>query len=146
MKSILSYKSTDFTEKWFFSIIISLEIIILFALILIAPKDLVYDERYYMETVPMVFEYGFSKEFFTNLGYHAGPMYAWVQVLFSPLTYLKPPGIRLVSLFFTCITMLSIGFILKMLKNPLLWKKAHYSSIIYFTKPFFTAKESEKKL
>ena len=74
----------------------------LLVVILCLPRHLVYDEVFHLTTVKSLFHLGLSREFLMGTPWSApGPLYAFVQGAFAPLTGLRPPGIRLVN--FACV-------------------------------------------
>ncbi|WP_428937383.1 hypothetical protein [Fontivita pretiosa] len=73
-------------------------IIALIAITVFAPKRLVYDEPWYLGTVPLLREQGLSIQFLRSLPGPAGPLYTFVHFAFEPFTGLRAPGVRLVNL------------------------------------------------
>ena len=74
----------------------------LLAVILYSPRHLVYDEVFHLTTAKVLLRTGLTREFLMGTPWSApGPLYAIVQVACSPLTGLRPPGIRLVN--FVCV-------------------------------------------
>ncbi len=74
----------------------------LLTMILSGPRHLVYDEVFHLTTAKVLLRTGISREFLMGTPWSApGPLFALVQVAFSPLTGLRPPGIRLVN--FACV-------------------------------------------
>ena len=74
----------------------------LLTMILSGPRHLVYDEVFHLTTAKVLLRTGLSREFLMGTPWSApGPLYALVQGVFSPLTGLRPPGIRLVN--FACV-------------------------------------------
>ena len=74
----------------------------LLLMILHEPKHLVYDEVFHLTTAKVLLRTGFSREFLMGTPWSApGPLFGLVQGFFSPLTGLRPPGIRLVN--FACV-------------------------------------------
>jgi hypothetical protein len=64
-----------------------------------------WDEAYYLENVSLLREMGISNEFLVNYKGPAGPTFALMHYMLSPLTDLGAPFIRLVNVFFLAITM-----------------------------------------
>lgn len=62
-----------------------------------SPARLAYDEPYFANYVALLHEHGLSLAFLRSLSGTAGPLYAFVQAAFEPLTALSPPGMRLVN-------------------------------------------------
>jgi hypothetical protein len=62
-----------------------------------SPGRLTYDEPYFANYVALLHEHGLSRAFLRSLSGTAGPLYAFVQAAFEPLTALSPPGMRLVN-------------------------------------------------
>lgn len=100
-----------------FIFVISSELLGLFILAMNGPR-LVWDEGYHLKTVPLVFKYGLSKEFFLRFPGPIGPLYSWIHALFSPITSLSLPGIRVLNYCFLLVLIASIYFLLRYNKNP----------------------------
>lgn len=62
-----------------------------------SPVRLTYDEPYFANYVALLHEHGLSRAFLRSLSGTAGPLYAFAQAAFEPLTALSPPGMRLVN-------------------------------------------------
>jgi len=103
-----------FLRRVLFLFIISVQLICLFTLSVLGPK-LVYDEIPYQKTVPLVWKYGLSKEFFLQL-LGAGPLYSWIHAFFAPLTHLALPQIRILNFCFLPILILGIFWSLSILR------------------------------
>jgi hypothetical protein len=87
---------------------------LLVAIILTAPHQLVYDERFFAPNVRLYQELGFSRSFLLAMKHQAaGPLYQIVHSFFAPLTGLQPPGIRLVNLAFLIGIMVFTGMALQ---------------------------------
>jgi 4-amino-4-deoxy-L-arabinose transferase-like glycosyltransferase len=52
---------------------------------------------YFANYVALLHEHGLSRAFLRSLSGTAGPLYAFVQAAFEPLTALSPPGMRLMN-------------------------------------------------
>ncbi|HTL07580.1 MAG TPA: hypothetical protein VL307_04960 [Chitinophagaceae bacterium] len=59
-----------------------------------------YDEADYLGNVAFLQKHGFGKTYLVSLQGSAGPLYSLVHYLFTPVTHLAPPFIRLVNSFF----------------------------------------------
>ncbi len=77
-----------------------------------------FDERLYLMDVSSLQAYGFGHRYLLELTGSAGPLYSMVHFVFSPLTHLKVPAIRLVNIFFltgiiyyTSAVLKALGFI-----------------------------------
>lgn len=66
-------------------------------LVATSPDRLIYDEPHFVQYVPLLHEHGFSRQFLVSLSGTAGPLYAFVQAAFEPITLLQPAGMRLVN-------------------------------------------------
>jgi 4-amino-4-deoxy-L-arabinose transferase-like glycosyltransferase len=64
-----------------------------------------WDEVYYLENVGLLKKLGLTNEFLANYMGPAGPTFAVMHYLFSPLTDLGAPLVRLVNVFFLALTM-----------------------------------------
>lgn len=87
-------------------------------LLMLASSHPVWDEKYYRESVSLVWERGFTKEFFMELPGPPGPMYPWVHALFAPLTSLVLPKMRIVSYLFLLTLLITLVYTLKILHGP----------------------------
>ena len=72
---------------------------LLFLMVLLSPSRLVYDEREYIHYPRLLMQHGFGSGYLRSLTGSAGPLYGVIHAIFSPLTHLQPPYIRLISLF-----------------------------------------------
>ncbi len=72
--------------------------VVLIALVGTSPGHFVYDEPPFVEYVPLLHKYGLSTAFLNSLTGTVGPLYAFVQGAFEPLTGLHPVAMRLVNL------------------------------------------------
>jgi hypothetical protein len=68
-------------------------------LVVNSPDKFIYDESYYVEYVSLLHRYGFTEKFLKSLTGFAGPLYAVFQLLFEPLTKLRPVAMRFVNVF-----------------------------------------------
>ncbi|HWY98838.1 MAG TPA: glycosyltransferase family 39 protein [Bacteroidia bacterium] len=75
--------------------------LLLLALIFILPHPIIWDEQWYTDGVNTLKTYGLSHDFFVKNP--AAPMHAIVQYIFSPITHLQSPQIRIVN-FIMCIS------------------------------------------
>jgi 4-amino-4-deoxy-L-arabinose transferase-like glycosyltransferase len=75
--------------------------LLLLALIFILPHPIIWDEQWYTDGVNTLKVYGLSHDFLIHNP--AAPMHAIVQYVFSPLTHLQSPQIRIVN-FLMCIS------------------------------------------
>jgi len=88
---------------------------ILLLLIFLLPKTIIWDEAWYMNCVKNIHNYGLSTAFIK--WNPAAPMHAIVHYIFSPVTQLHSPQIRILNfLIFICITVM-IYRMLKMNKE-----------------------------
>ena len=77
-------------------------IIALFTYILLvtfSPRELIYDEGYYMSIVKDFIKSGFTPYFIENISAPTGILYSLTHVIFSPLTNYNVPYIRFVNVF-----------------------------------------------
>jgi hypothetical protein len=61
------------------------------------PQPAIYDEPHRMETVHVLREKGFTREFLETMPHAPGPLTAVMQNALTPLTNLEPPGTRLTN-------------------------------------------------
>lgn len=82
-------------------------------------KKLVWDEAYYLKTVPLVWNLGLSKQFFMQLPGPPGPLFSWVHALFAPITSLSLPQVRILNFCFLLITMggISLSLLVRKCQN-----------------------------
>lgn len=92
-------------------------LVLLAVTILLSPSQLIYDERYYIETVPLLQEKGFTRDFLISLDGYAGPLYTVVHYFCAPLTGLAAPQVRLVNSFLAVGLVLVLFLILRQLKT-----------------------------
>src|SRR5262249_15850921 len=78
------------------------------------PTPLAFDEPWFMATIPLLKQWGFSVEFLRRFPGAPGPLYTVVQFALEPITHLRPPGIRLVNLSFLGTLILEIWGLLRM--------------------------------
>jgi hypothetical protein len=64
-----------------------------------SPNRLLYDETYFANYVSLLHQYGFTPTFLNSLNAAPGPLCAVVQVLFEPLTKLRPVEMRFLNVF-----------------------------------------------
>lgn len=62
-----------------------------------SPGSFLHDEPEYTKYVPLLRQHGLTEAFLDSLPGAAGPLYAFVQLAFAPLTNLRPVGMRLVN-------------------------------------------------
>lgn len=77
--------------------ILVLALAVLVVLVARSPDQLIYDEPPLVQYVPLLHRYGLSSAFMNSLTGAPGPLYAFVQGAFEPLTALQPVGMRLVN-------------------------------------------------
>jgi hypothetical protein len=68
-------------------------------LVMKSPDRYIYDEHAYVPGISLLHRYGLTTTFLNSLEGAAGPLYAFVQVIFQPLTELRPVRMRLVNIF-----------------------------------------------
>jgi hypothetical protein len=73
--------------------------LVLIVLVVMSPHRFVYDEHFFANYITLFHQYGFTSRFMNSLTGTVGPLYAFVQVVFEPLTQLNPVGMRLVNVF-----------------------------------------------
>src|SRR5271154_5548352 len=64
-----------------------------------SPNRFLYDETYFADYVSLLHQEGFTPKFLSSLNAAPGPLSAVVQVIFEPLTQLRPVAMRLVNVF-----------------------------------------------
>lgn len=97
-----------------------LALCILLVLILVfSGNGFKFDEPYYLSNVDLLKQYGFSRYFIIHLQGPAGPTYAVLHYLLSPLTGLKVIPVRLVNFCLLIFTMDLLNRILKRACQPL---------------------------
>lgn len=69
----------------------------LVTMVVTSPGHFLHDEPEYMNYVPLLRQHGLTEAFLDSLTGAAGPLYAFVQLAFAPLTNLRPVGMRLVN-------------------------------------------------
>lgn len=69
----------------------------LITLVATSPHHFLYDEPYFANYIPLLHQYGLTTKFMNSLTGAAGPLYAFVHVVFEPLTQLQPVRMRLVN-------------------------------------------------
>lgn len=69
----------------------------LVVLVIASPHQFVYDEPYFANYIPLLHQYGLTKNFLNSLSGTVGPLYAFIHVLFEPVTNLQPVKMRLVN-------------------------------------------------
>jgi hypothetical protein len=62
-----------------------------------SPHHFLYDEPYFANYIPLLHKYGLTTKFMSSLTGTVGPLYAFVHVVFEPLTQLQPVRMRLVN-------------------------------------------------
>ena len=92
--------------------------LVLLLLTVTSPNELLYDEPWYVRTVSLVHDHGFTVEFLRSLPGLAGPLYTVVQWIFEPLTGRQPPGVRLVNVGFMVLTVVSLYGALRYVPTP----------------------------
>src|SRR6266852_5284904 len=75
-----------------------------------SPNRLLYDEPYFASYVSLLHQYGFTPRFLNSLDAAPGPLCAVVQVIFEPLTGLRPVAMRFVNVFL----LVTLAFVLVM--------------------------------
>ncbi|MDI1286114.1 MAG: hypothetical protein PSV46_17145, partial [Reyranella sp.] len=73
--------------------------VVLVALVVLSPHRFVYDEPYFVEYIALLHKFGPTPAFLNALTGTVGPLYAFVQAAFEPITGLQPTGMRLVNVF-----------------------------------------------
>jgi hypothetical protein len=71
----------------------------LVTLVATSPNRFIYDETYFADYVSLLHQYGFTLTFLNSLNAAPGPLSAFVQVIFEPLTHLRPVAMRFVNVF-----------------------------------------------
>ena len=71
----------------------------LVTLVAMSPNRFLYDETYFADYVSLLHQYGFTPTFLNSLNAAPGPLSAIVQVIFEPLTHLRPVAMRFVNVF-----------------------------------------------
>ena len=66
-------------------------------LVATSPHRFLYDEPYFANYIPLLHQYGLTAKFMNSLTGTAGPLYAFVYVVFEPLTQMQPARMRLVN-------------------------------------------------
>jgi hypothetical protein len=96
-------------------------ILILVASVLMTDKPATYDEIHILREVSHLKEKGLSRSFLDNYRLGHGPLPVFLQYLFEPLTFLEPPGIRLVNLGFLLMLVTIQFFVLRRMgsRSPL---------------------------
>jgi hypothetical protein len=61
-----------------------------------SPARIIYDERYFVQDVPLLHAYGFTPKFLNALTGAVGPLYALLHAAFEPWTHLDPVDMRFV--------------------------------------------------
>lgn len=110
-------------EKTFLSVTIA-QVSLLFILAIFSGRQLVLDESYLLRTVSSLAEDGLSRQFLFALSTTTGPLYAFVHFIFSPISGLQAPGLRIINLCFLIITIAATAFALKAIKQDSYWKHA----------------------
>ena len=75
-----------------------------------SPNLVVYDEPYFANYISLLHQYGFTPRFLNSLNAAPGPLSAFVQVIFEPLTQLQPVRMRFVNV----LTLVALVLILVM--------------------------------
>lgn len=70
---------------------------------------LTYDEPWYLESVDLIHQHGYSADFLRALPGPAGPLYSVVHYVFEPLTDLAPPLVRWVNPFLLLVAIVAIS-------------------------------------
>lgn len=97
---------------------------VLVGMILTTHAGLWFDEVWYLRSVPELQRLGLSREFLRGLPGPAGPLYAIVQAIFSPLTGLQEPGVRLVTIGLFVLMFLALGAAMRLRGIPYAIPKA----------------------
>ncbi len=114
--------------------VIFLEIILLLSMVMLSPAKPIWDEGAYLSTIPLLWKYGFSSHYLLNSPVCAGPLFAVMHTLFSPLTSIQLPMARGVSIFFLFVIIVCIAHILRILNYP---KPFKYAFLIMGLPPMY---------
>jgi hypothetical protein len=68
-------------------------------LVAMSPNRLLYDEPYFANYVSLLHRYGFTSTFLNSLNAAPGPLSAVIQLIFEPVTRLRPVAMRFVNVF-----------------------------------------------
>ncbi len=96
----------------------------LVAYMLAVNPPLWWDEAWYLEYVPLLHRHGLSAAWLRSISGPAGPLIGVVQAVFEPLTGLRAPGVRLVSIGLTALSVLALAAALKARRVPYALPKA----------------------
>jgi len=99
-------------------------VVALIVMVAYSGKRLVYDESSYMSLIPLLKIHGLTREFFYNMPVSAGPLFAFIHLIFSSLTLLAAPAIRFVSILFLILTIMGLAGLLGLLKYSAPLKRA----------------------
>ncbi|AZQ44573.1 ArnT family glycosyltransferase [Nonlabens ponticola] len=83
-------------------------LIILFVVTMLRQQLPFWDEAYYLENLVLLENLGFTREFLLAYKGPAGPTYAWIHYILSPLTNLQTPYVRIVNTIFLALTVFVI--------------------------------------
>jgi hypothetical protein len=87
---------------------------ILLMLILLSNRKYIFDERVFVSNLPVVEQYGFSQQLFTETRNQSpGPLYQIVHFLFKPLTQYNPLAMRMLNYVFLWIIVAFICIVMK---------------------------------
>ncbi|MEM7655127.1 MAG: glycosyltransferase family 39 protein [Bacteroidota bacterium] len=76
------------------------------------------DERWYLENVEILQEHGLSSQFLLEYRGSAGPLFAVIHWILSPVTQMSPPGLHLVNLVFLLLSIWVLASLFRALKAP----------------------------
>jgi 4-amino-4-deoxy-L-arabinose transferase-like glycosyltransferase len=108
--------------------------LLLLVLIFILPHPIIWDEQWYIDGVNTLKTYGFTVDFFTH--YPAAPMHAIVHFIFSPITHVQSPQIRIVN-FIMCLSICMILYKALKLDNKAINATVSYSFSLFTLPSFF---------
>jgi hypothetical protein len=90
-----------------------LAFLVLFRLVATSPPRFLYDEPYFANYISLLHQHGFTTKFLISLNAAPGPLCAIVQVIFEPLTQLRPVAMRLGNVFLLIVVVLILVMWLK---------------------------------
>jgi len=79
-------------------------------LVATSPNRFLYDETYFANYVSLLHQHGFTPSFLNSLNAAPGPLSAVVQVIFEPLTQLRPVAMRFVNV----VSLIALALVLVM--------------------------------
>ena len=82
-------------------------------LVATSPNRLLYDEPFFANYVSLLHQYGFTPRFLNSLNAAPGPLSAVVQIIFEPLTHLRPVATRFVNVFLLIVLALILVMCMK---------------------------------